>query len=447
MRTFASLGILTFVIVSFFVGSAAGVEIIQARAEIEFPDQIEFSLEAQGDSPIQVVELEYGLPGGACITDINRVEPEDFDPGTQVKTSWIWNMRRTGSLPPGARIWWRWLVIDANGYQVRTETQWLTWLDPVYEWKSTASGELTLHWYEGTDSFADMLLQSALRSRMRLEKDIGAESEGQVEIYVYASTEDMREAILFEPGWTGALAYPSYGIVILGVGDDNLDWGLDTIAHELAHVVVGSLVSHCYSTLPAWLNEGLATYAEGELDPSFRKLLEEATADDTLFSIRSLSDGFTEQTDRAYLSYAQSYSIIQYLIDTYGQASMHDLLEAFQLGYSDDKALLQVYGFDVDGLDTVWRANIGAPMRGVERAIEPTPTIYPTLQPLSAPPMASTETPHPDLPPPTSFESLEDRSSEISTNLCLLSLGLFLGILLLTLVVVIRHLNATRRGT
>jgi hypothetical protein len=446
-RKFGLLGILTFLVTSFLDGPAAGLEIIRTAVEIEFPDQIEFSLEAQSDMPIQGVELEFGLPSGACITDINRVEPEDFTQGMEIEASWTWDMRRTGSLPPGARVWWRWYVVDTDGREVRTETQWLTWLDPSYEWRTTASGELALHWYDGPISFADKLLQAAVQSQIRLEEDIGAVPEDRVDIYVYATTEAMREAILFEPGWTGALAYPSYRIVIIGVNQENLDWGMDTIAHELAHVVVGSLVSHCYSTLPTWLNEGLATYAEGELDPTIQRLLEESIADDTLFSIRSLSDGFTEQTDRAYLSYAQSYSIIKFLVETYGRTSMHKLLEALQAGYSDDKALLQVYGFDIDGLDTEWRASVGALARVEPQAMEPTPTAYPTLQPLAAPPIAMTKTPNPVLPLPILSESPEDPRSEVSVYLCLISLGLFSGMLLIALIVVVRHLNVTRRGS
>jgi hypothetical protein len=379
--------------------SAAGLEVLGAQAQIDFPNQITFSLQAQSDATVEVVELEYGLKESACTTDLNRVVPDDYEPDVKVNISWTWNMRRTGSLPPGARVWWRWHLVDALGRELRTETQWLTWIDGIYDWKTISTDDLVLHWYEGNESFAQMLLDAAISSQTRLEADIGARLEDQVHIYIYADTDDMCEAILFEPGWAGALAFPPSGIVIIGVNERNLEWGLDTIAHELAHVIVGNAVSHCYSVLPTWLDEGLAVYAEGELDPSLQRILEEAIAEDELFSIRSLSDGFTEHANRAYLSYAESYSIVSFLIETYGREAIHDLLETFQSGYRYNSALFQIYGFDADGLEAEWRVEVGASiLTSSAEAIDPTPTIFPTIHPYAGPPIAVTSTPLPAVP-------------------------------------------------
>ncbi|UCF60395.1 MAG: hypothetical protein JSV37_11610, partial [Anaerolineaceae bacterium] len=250
--------------------SAEGLEVLGVEAQIDFPEQIIFSLQAVSDVMVEVVELEYGLEQSACTTDLNRVVPDDYEPDVNVDISWTWNMRRSGSLPPGTQIWWRWHLIDDLGREVRTETQWLTWIDGIFNWNTISTDDLILHWYEGDETFAQMLLNAAIASQTRLEADIGTQLDEEIQIYIYADTDDMREAILFEPGWTGAMAYPSSGIVIIGVNERNLDWGLDTIAHELAHVIVGNAVSHCYSVLPRWLDEGLAVYAEGELDPRDR---------------------------------------------------------------------------------------------------------------------------------------------------------------------------------
>jgi hypothetical protein len=405
---------------------AEGLEVLSAEAQIDFPNQIIFSLQAQSDATVEVVELEYGLKESACTTNLNRVVPDDYERDVKVNISWTWNMRRTGSLPPGARIWWRWHLVDASGRELRTETQWLTWIDAIYDWKTISTDDLVLHWYEGDESFVQMLLDSAIRSQTRLEADIGALIEDQVHIYIYADTDDMLEAILFEPGWAGALAFPPSGIVIIGVNEFNLEWGLDTIAHELAHVIVGNAVSHCYSVLPTWLDEGLAVYAEGDLDPSLQRILEEAIAEDELFSIRSLSDGFTEHANRAYLSYAESYSIVSFLIETYGREAIHDLLEAFQSGYRYDSALSQIYGFDADGLEAEWRAEVGASALTTSvEAIDPTSTIFPTIHPYAGPPVAVTSTPLPavQLTPTVSDASSAEPSPTPSYAGCFIGLG------------------------
>ena len=73
----------------------------------------------------------------------------------------------------------------------------------------------------------------------------------------------MRDAVLYEPGWTGGLAYPDHNIVIIGITPDQMDWGKRTQAHELTHVLVGQLTFSCLGDMPTWLNEGLAMYGEG----------------------------------------------------------------------------------------------------------------------------------------------------------------------------------------
>ena len=423
---------------------AEGLEVLGAEVQIDFPDQIIFSLQAQSDVEVDVVELEYGLEQSACTTDLNRVVPDDYEPDVNVNITWTWNMRRTGSLPPGTHVWWRWHLVDGMGRELRTETQWVTWIDGIYDWNTISTDDLILHWYEGNETFAQMLLDAAIASQTRLEVDIGTQLEDQINIYIYADTDDMREAILFEPGWTGALAYPSSRIVIIGVNERNLDWGLETIAHELAHVIVGNAVSHCYSVLPRWLDEGLAVYAEGELDPRYRDILEAAIREDELFSIRSLNDSFTEHADRAYLSYAESFSIVSYLIETYGRESMLELLEAFQSGYRYDSALFQVYGFDADGLEAEWRAEVGASaLSSLVEGIDPIPTVYPTIHPYTGPPLPATATPLPAVPftPTVSVLSRQAPSTLPSSSACLVGVGALSIIALFLLILYLRRFD------
>ena len=71
--------------------------------------------------------------------------------------------------------------------------------------------------------------------------------------------------------------------------------------------------------------------------------------------MRSLASPFSAHAGKSYLSYAQSLSLVQFLIDSYGQDKIFELLNAFKQGSSYDSALIEVYGFDMDGLDALWR--------------------------------------------------------------------------------------------
>ncbi|MBM3121473.1 MAG: hypothetical protein FJZ97_04725 [Chloroflexi bacterium] len=398
--------LLPFVLLLPLLGLAAApptaITIQASEAALSFPDRIHFTLSASSSSDIVVAEVEYGLETAACATDISRASPEDLRPAGRIETEWTWDMRQTGSLPPGARLWWRWHLVDAAGSEVRTPTETITWIDDVHPWQTITDGSISLHTYNATPTMSRQLLEAAVTGADRLASELGPLPADEVHLYIYDSTQAMADAILFEPQWTGGMAFSEFRTIILGIGEQDLEWGLNAVEHELAHVIVGNLVSACYARLPTWLSEGLAMVAEGGLDAESQRLLDEALRDDAFYPVRALSDGFTEDPGRASLAYAQSYSLVTYLLDTYGQDPMLALLEAAQAGYRADGALTSVYGVDSDGLDQAWRAWIGAPpSASAAPAAAATPTLMPTYPPVAAPPLAITTTPVP-VPPPSS---------------------------------------------
>jgi hypothetical protein len=391
------------------------ITVAEAQAILHYPDSIDFTLRASSPETIVLAEVEYGLEIASCGTDINRASPEDFESATAVETLWTWDMRQTGSLPPGAQLWWRWHLVDSQGNEARTPTETITWLDEVHPWQTLSESNLSLHTYNATPDMQRQLLRAAVSGVARLRDDLGPLSADKVDLYIYDSTDAVREAILFEPQWTGGMAFAEYRTIILGIGESDLEWGLNAVEHELAHVVVGNMVSACHSRLPTWLSEGLAMVAEGGLDAESQAMLDQALADDTFYPVRALSDGFTEDPSGASLAYAQSYSLVTFLLEEHGRERLLDLLSASQAGSSPDSALVNVYGFDTDGLDQAWREWIGAPaLPGSGSTAEATPTVMPTYQPLAGAPLAITATPIPYelLPPrePTGADEMLNRT-------------------------------------
>lgn len=358
--------------------------IINNEILLNFPESATFWATLTSDVDITSVVLEYGNEQETCGEVIAKAFPE-FTPGKTVETQWTWEMRQSGSLPPGAQLWWRWRITDATGQETVTETNTATWLDDVHQWQTLNNGELLrLHWYEGDQGFAADLAKAASEGLQFNETQSGLNAEAPIDIYIYADTDDLKEAILYEPSWTGGQAFPDQNIVILGISRSDLEWGRNAIVHELTHVLVGHLTFSCLGDVPTWLNEGLAVYSEGELDPASESQLESAIQDDTLLTVRSLSSGFSEVSDKAYLSYSQSYSITKFLVETYGQEKMTNLLVSLRDGLTIDEALSQTYGFNVEGLESAWREAIGAQPSSIsaQPTSQPTPTFVPTIVPM-----------------------------------------------------------------
>jgi hypothetical protein len=161
--------------------------------------------------------------------------------------------------------------------------------------------------------------------------------------------------MIFPQEWVGGVAYTRDNAIAIGISDQNMDWGKRAIVHELAHLVTHQMTSNPYSSIPTWLNEGISMYAEGEMEAYYVGYLSQAVNNDSLISVRSLASPFSTDSAKSYLSYAQSLSLVEFLIQEYGQQKMQALLNVFKQGSGYDEALLSVYGFDMDGLDALWR--------------------------------------------------------------------------------------------
>ncbi|MBN1451953.1 MAG: hypothetical protein JW963_13140 [Anaerolineales bacterium] len=387
------------------VSAAFETEILTDQPTLNFPDSITFRATIESNTPITSVALEYGTNELTCGTVIAKAFPQ-FTSATTVNAEWTWEMRQSGSLPPGATIWWRWRYSDESGLENVTDQKTITWLDAKYNWQTITSGPINLHWYAGDQAFAQELLNAAVTGLARLQNDAGLQPDRPVNLYIYANTDDMKDAILYEPSWTGGMAFPEHDVVIIGISQRDLAWGRTTIAHELTHVLVGHFTFSCLGDVPTWLNEGLAVYSEGGLDPASESQLNEAIRGDQLLTVRSLSGGFSEVPSKAYLSYSQSYSIVKFLIETYGQGKMNSLLITLRDGTTIDDALIEAYGFDVEGLEDAWRGAIGAAPRlaSAQPTAQPTPTFIPTYVPFAGAQVVLTPTPY-AIPTSSSTES------------------------------------------
>jgi hypothetical protein len=343
------------------VEAETGITVTASRVDVNFPNQAVFTVDAESNVNIVDARLYYRVDK-MNYADVVSEGWADFTPASRIEANWVWDMANA-SLPPGAEVTYWWMIEDSAGDKIETSPQTMHFDDGRYSWQSLTStvpqgGELTLFWYEGSDSFAQDLMDACQGGLAKLTQDIGTYLERPVEIYIYASAGDLQGAMIFSPEWTGGVAFTEFSTIAISIPTSQLDWGKGALIHELTHLVVHQATFSPYGQLPVWLDEGLAMYNEGALDLDLQSRLEDAISKNELISVRSLCSPFSAYTDKASLSYAESYSLVEYLLDNYGQGRMLDLLALFKQGSTYDEALTQVYGFDIDGLDARWRATL-----------------------------------------------------------------------------------------
>ena len=336
----------------------ADFEVRVSEAALQLPDSITFHMEGTGERPIEVIDVEFGTEHVfSCSSSSYWTARTDFEPGEDVSVTWEWDMRRSGSMPPGALIWWRWRVVDDLGQEYRSPREETVFTDDRFEWQNHTEGNITYYWYAGGDDFGQRLAEGARDGLETLQ--LGKELVAPIKAFVYENSGDVQGAILFAQAWTGGVAFVGHNILLIAVNPDEFDEQLQGVIHELAHLLVEEVTFNCFGGLPTWLDEGLAVYAEGSLPGFQERALAQAIADDNLISLRSLNSSFPAADTGATLSYAQSYSLVNYLINAYGWPRMQQLLAVFAEGSTDESAIRQVYGWDYAELEAAWRESLG----------------------------------------------------------------------------------------
>ncbi len=244
---------------------------------------------------------------------------------------------------------------------------------------------MTIYWAEGSRDFGYMLLQTAVQSLNRLEKNAGLKVTDPIQIIIYPTAEEMRQSLLTNNQWAGGVAFPEYRIVLIGIPIDSGSWAQEVIPHELAHLVTDMRVFNCRGgSLPTWLDEGISQYAGGPVTNASSANIAMALQRDKLPALNTLANGFPANSELANQAYDQSWMVVSYLIDTYGPQKLDLLLDEVHAGNSIDNALKTVYEVDTNGLDQTWRSSLGFGDIPVPGSQQTTPTVTRTTVPTLA---------------------------------------------------------------
>ena len=333
----------------------SGWQVLDTRVSASFADSLDVALRVRHDEPIVDVILFYGRAGDRLV---RRIYPP-FTPGTEVTMDYSEPLY-AGQFAPGTelRVWWR--LTDATGEAFDTIVETIRYVDDSHDWESLEGENVTLYYYDVRQSRAAEWLDEAERALDRIQSDLGISLVSPVDIYVYRNESDMSAAFATRSDdydarvTTLGVAVDEDTLILLGSQSD-LEL---TMAHELSHIVVGMATDNPYAGLPRWLDEGLAMRAEGELPRQNALALELGIARDELLSVRSMTS-YSGRVDQVDLFYGECYSVVTFMIETYGREKMTELLQVFAEGTSQHDALQRVYGLTIEELDARWRISLG----------------------------------------------------------------------------------------
>ena len=354
--------------------SAAGPALGQAdlSAEIDFGSEIAFSLSVPWTGPEpQAVEVRFGLPD-SVVTNRAVTEFAVRQGGLEATHRW----RPRGTLVPGADIRYRFAVETADGRLALTPPALVTYMDPALPWTQAREGSVEIWYYAGGEEL-ESDARDGVRSGLTLLRDeFGVEPTRATRLVLYADILRMREALGGGTSpWVGGAAIADFNVIVLHASASRAlrpDLAA-VIAHELTHIVIEHVTENPFGRVPAWLHEGLATVVESSVFQRFpyEEIVADAVARNDFVSLRGITGSFPANNRRAIQAYAQSYSLVRYIIDRWGAGAIKRLLDAYAGGVTDNEAVVDALGVTLAELEEAWLASLGVESPSFAALAEP----------------------------------------------------------------------------
>lgn len=339
-------------------GAQDAITIISEEPRNDFPRGVTFRLTFSAPAPPEEVRLYYELaPDGTGATSVVQCGGSaSYSCETTIRTE----------VRPGAEITYYWQIEDTDGNSLQTPEAFYVHEDPRFDFQTVSDANVTVHYY-GSEANARAVLDGAVGALADAGALLDATVSFPVKVFLYRTTSEMQPAVAPLGSGLTVLGEVFYSDTAMVASDASV---IDTTRHEIAHIVVREATRGPFG-ISTWMNEGIAVYHETDIN-SRGNTLESAIRSDRVLSMRELNSGATGRVaETATLFYAQSGSIIRYLVDTYGADKFADLIRTFKEGATPDNAFESVYGIDELGVENGWRESVGLTPR--EEAPTPTP--------------------------------------------------------------------------
>ena len=333
------------------LASGGDIRVVRQQQEVLFPGKMGFGLTVESTAEITEMRLYFRPLGGRAWT----YDYFEFEPAKRVTAELEVDIVGDSYLPPGARLEFYHEIRDSAGSLLETPPADLEYFDNRFDWEQVRIGPLLLYYHDQSESRVSSVADAVAGPIQTMTELLRIDPDNPVKGVIYSRHRDAQDAFPFqsetisERGVFQGFAFTSYGVFV-GAG---LDPRL--IVHETAHLMLHQSLGPRAGALPAWLDEGFATYMEPDsVSYGSKGLREEGLPLRTMNRV----SGTPAQIG---IFYMKSGSVVAFLIERWGIETFQQFLDQLRRGRPVNQALISVYGLGVDGLDSLWAAEAQGP--------------------------------------------------------------------------------------
>ena len=326
--------------------TAAGglIEVVAVEERVNFPGEVALTLTVEADREIVEVRVFFRSLGSR----VWRYAYADFKPGTRIVATQQVPSSAAVYLPPGSEVEYYYQIRDSAGNVLTTEPAVVEYLDDRFDWDRIQIGPLQLLYHDVSDSRVARTAGGVQADLARIERILESSPERRIKGVIYNRADNARDAFpkqsqtTWEHGTFQGFAFTEQGTFV-GLGMDRR-----MISHESAHLLLHQALGDRATDPPSWLDEGFATYMEPNARAESGRSLSRRSL--PLQAMNTVSG----TPSAIHTFYEKAHSVVAYLIEVHGEDDFRRFLDELGQGRQIDRALVEVYGFDVDGLDARW---------------------------------------------------------------------------------------------
>ena len=231
-----------------------------------------------------------------------------------------------------------------------------------FEWRVLKTPHFDIHFSKGYRDLAartGAILEDGYKGLSRkLEHNI----QSRIPVIIYGSHSAFQQTNTtwsLIPEGVQAFAEPNRGRIVLHFSGSNKDYR-NTAVHELIHIfefdiIYGNLLRSVFSRsmlfrIPLWLAEGCSEYYSKGYDDEVEMFMRDAAIFDYLPRNLDYTGG--------YMVYKAGQSVIDYLVRTYGQRKIIDIMNRLGVTRSMERALNETIGLSTEELTQKWGKSV-----------------------------------------------------------------------------------------
>ena len=323
---------------------------LESEVDYVFGQELRFSLKVQDALDVERITLYFRPELSTELYVVNV----PFDSGETLSVTHPIDLSLV-KVRPYSQINYQWEVVPVSGSPTWLE-QTIAYEDDRFVWHNTSRKGATAHWTGSGPSLGQDALNAVSQALARLSSVLPVELISPFDVYIYPSSADLRAGLRLV-GFDGEVTtHPELNVILVTAVNPQsapADLG-QSIPYELTHLLLYRVAGEKYEDIPWWLTEGLGLTVQAKPHPNHAQLLDDAVRSDSTFPFRQLCLAPTEKGDKILLAGAQSTSLVDYILNRYGDQALAELISSYADGAECESALLQTLGITLDDLEEAW---------------------------------------------------------------------------------------------